>query len=189
MTLSCENQWKKRTYGPGIYVNEVTIAEAQDVSGSSLPFMAMPVDIGIKLVLEIGRDFQPEMTIAGNFKRDLATGEIIGWGGAFVVQEALSRLGFTGTLDRNNRIPPEIVAGLVGKKFLKLSYVSGLSRTNAKRYSAWNLIGTPEEGAESLVARFKKSLTRGYPKNYRPELLDEPVRAGSAASVVDEVAF
>ena len=189
MTLSCENQWKKRTYGPGIFVNEVTIADAQDVSGTSLPFMAQPVDIGIKLVLEIGRDFQPEMTIAGNFKRDLETGEVVGWGGAFIVQEALARLGYIGELDKNNRIPPDALADLVGKKFLRLSYVSGIGKTNAKRYSAWNLIGSPDEGAESLVARFKKSLTRGYPKNYRPELLEEPVREGPAASVVDEIVF
>ena len=93
MTLSCNNTFPKRTYGPGVYINEVTVADVQDISGTTLPFLERPVDIGIRLYLDIGREFQPELIIAGNFKRDPATNEVIGWGGAFVVQEALSRLG------------------------------------------------------------------------------------------------
>ncbi len=190
MTLSCEKQWYKRTYGPGIYVNEVTIAGAEDVSGVTLPYLQRPMDIGIKLVLDIGRDFQPELVIAGNFKRDLETGEVIGWGGAFVVQEALLRLGFTGSLESGNRMPASILAGLVGKRFLRLSYVSGRKENGQLRYSDWSHIATTEEGPEDLVRRFKWSLTKGYPRNYRPEVLNEtPAASGTPLASAEPDAF
>jgi len=173
MTLSCDKKYQKRTFGPGVYINESTIADVQDISGMTLPFMDHPVDIGLKLYLEIGRNFQPELVIAGDFKRDPATGEVIGWGGAFVVQEALSRLGYTGTLTPTNELPAGILEPLVGKKILRLSYVSGEKDNGKPRYSDWNQIGTPEDGPDDLLLRWKRSLQRGDPKNYRPQLLEE----------------
>ena len=189
MTLSCANQWKKSSHGPGIYVNEVKVVEIEDISGTQLPFMQEPVDIGIKLKVDIGRDFLPEMIIAGNFKREHDTGEVIGWGGAFVVQEVLSRLGFTGELDRNNRIPPEALAGAVGKKFLRLTYISGVGRSGGKRYTSWHQVATPSEGAENLVERFKRSLRRGFPKNYAPDILEQPVREDETSKLLDDASF
>src|SRR5690242_4827808 len=108
MTLSCKSLWSRHSYGPGIYINEVTILSAEDISGQTLPMLQNPFDIGIRLTLDIGRDFQPEMVIAGSFKRSQDTGEVTGWGSAFVVQEALSRLGFNGTLGDGNKIPAEV---------------------------------------------------------------------------------
>jgi len=179
MTLSCNKRYQKRTYGPGIFINEATIADVQDVSGLILPFMERPFEIGIKLYLDIGRNFQPELVIAGDFKRDPATGEVVGWGGAFVVQEALSRLGYTGPLEDGNKIPEEVLLELVGKQFLRLSYVSGQKENGKLRYSDWNQIATPEEGPDDLLLRWKRSLQRGYPRNFRPELMDRA--AGEAA--------
>lgn len=173
MTLSCTSPFQKRSFGPGIYINEVTIADVADISGQQLPFLTEPVDIGIKLFLDIGRDFQPEMIVAGNLKRDPDTGEVIGWGSAFVLQDALSKLGFTGNLEEGNRIPLDALEGLIGKKFLRLSYVSGLKPNDKPRYSDWSQIGTVEEGPDALAARFKRSLQKGYPRNYRPHLLEE----------------
>ena len=176
MTLTCKNPFAKTSYGPGIYVNTVTILAAEDISGTALPFMENPFDIAIRLILDVGRDFQPELVIGGQFKRDASSGEVIGWGNAFVVQEALSRLGYTGPPDPNNSIPPSVLETLVGKQFLRLSYTSGVKDTGKLRYSDWNQIASVEDGAENLVKRFKRSLTRGYPKNYHPEVLDaEPV--------------
>lgn len=187
MTLSCNSQWTKKTYGPGIYINEVTVAGAEDISGQPLPFRDQPFDIGIKLTLDIGRDFQPEMIIGGNFK--IENGNVLGWGGAFVVQEALSKLGYVGSLEPDNKIPAHVLPSLVGKKFLRLSYVSGLKADNKPRYSDWNILATVEEGPESLANRFRKSLSRGYLKNYRPQVLDEVTALLDAEPVVDHEAF
>ena len=174
MTLSCERSFKKNEYGPGILVNEVTIADVGDVSGETGPFFDRPWDIGVRLFLEVGRDFQPELVSAGEFKRN-AKGEVIGWGSAFVVQEALMRLGYSGDLDSANRIPFKVLQSLVGKKFLRLTYVSRLNDKGRVKYTDWNQIGTLEEGPAELVNRFKRSLSRGYPKNYRPEVLEQGV--------------
>ena len=174
MTLSCKSPFNSSTYAPGIFINQVTVVGAVDVSGTQLPFMERPIDIGLKLTLDIGRDFQPELLIAGNFKRDPKSNEVVGWGSAFVVQEALARLGYTGTLEGDNRIPADVLAEVVGKHIYRLSYVSGQKDGGKLRYSDWNQIATLEEGGDDLLARFKKSLTRGYPKNYKPDLLTEP---------------
>lgn len=174
MTLSCNKPFSTNTYGPGIYINEVTIVNAADISGEVLPFSDQPVDIGIKLTLDIGKDFQPQMIIAGNFKRDFDTGEVIGWGSGFLVQEALARFGFKGSLDAGNRIPAHILESLPGQKFFRLSYVSGVREGGKFRYTDWNQIASLEEGADSLSARFKRSLSKGYPRNYHPDLLDMP---------------
>ena len=58
MTLTTNNPWSSKAYGPGIFINEVTILEAEDISGTVPIFMQEPVDIGIKLTLDVGRDFQ-----------------------------------------------------------------------------------------------------------------------------------
>jgi hypothetical protein len=66
MTLSCDGSFTPNRYGVGIIVREVTIADAENVSGQKAPFLDRPWDIGIKLFLEVGRGFQPELNIAGN---------------------------------------------------------------------------------------------------------------------------
>lgn len=170
MTLSCNHAFKQRSYGPGIYINRATIISAEDVSGQELAFKDRPYDIAIKLTLDVGRDFNPSMLIGGNFNRKPDSNEVTGWGGAFVVQDALSRLGYTGDLDPDNRIPPAALESLIGKEFLRLSYVCGRKDNGKPRYWDWNQIAGTEETPESLAARFKRSLTKGYPRNYAADL-------------------
>lgn len=185
MTLSVK-PFSNHSFLKGVFISEVEIVDAEDISGEVLPHLQQPFDIGVRLKLEIGRSFQPEFVIAGNFKRDELSGEVIGWGSAFVVQEALSRLGFKGDLEPDNRIPEGVVPSLVGKRFLRLSYVSGLKENGKLRYNDWNMIATLEEGAESLLKRFERSLSRGYPRNYRPELMDAN-SVGDRADALEEV--
>ncbi len=180
MTLSCDNPWSNRTFGPGIFVSEATVAAIEDISGQPLPFRDQPCDIGIRLTLDIGRDFQPDLYISGDFKR-ADTGEITGWGGAFIVQEALSRLGYSGVLTDENRIPEGVLAGCVGRKIYRLSYVTGMKDSGKPRYNDWSQFATLEEGADELVHRFKRSLAKGYPRNYRPEVLEEQPAVAVAA--------
>ena len=189
MTLSCSSTWTKRTYGPGIFVNQVEIADVQDISGEQLPYMEKSVDVGIKLILEIGREFKPEQIIAGIFKRDSASGEVIGWGSGWLVRDALNRLGYSGPLNEGNTIPADALQPLVGKRFNRLSYISGQKSNGKPRYSDWNQIATIEEGAESLVSRFKRSLAKGYPKNYRPQILDATTTILDTVPVSDDQAF
>jgi hypothetical protein len=187
MTLSCESRFQKRTYGPGIYINDATIVDCQDISGQVLPFLEHPLDIGFKLFLDIGRDFQPELLIGGNFKKDQASGEVIGWGSGFLVQEALAVLtGYNGTLEEGNKIPVGVLETLIGKRFWKLSYVSGHKANGRIRYTDWNQIASLEEGPDVLLAKFKRSLAKGYPRNYAPQILDEVALPNTATAPLDE---
>lgn len=172
MTLSCTHPNSTNNFGPGIFISRVTILKAEDVSGQELPFLQNPYEVGLKLTLEVGQDFHPEMTIGGQFKRDPSTGEVIGWGSGFVVQDALSRLGYKGPLDEGNILPQAVLEGLVGKEFIRLSYVSGIRDGGKAKYSDWNMIASVDDGAHSLVRRFKRSVSRGYPRNFHPDVLE-----------------
>lgn len=171
MTLSCERPSQIPDLPLGVYVNEATIVSIADVSGTTPTFMQRAVDIGIQLTLEVGRDFMPQMLIAGNFRRDAKSGEVVAWGSACVVQDALSRLGYAGPLDAGNKIPTKALQDLVGKTFLRLSYVSGTKNTGKPRYSDWTTMGSLTDGPEDLIARWNHSRSRGYPRNYRPDVL------------------
>ena len=172
MTLTTENRFKQNLYGKGIYVNLVTISDAEDISGTVPVFLDRAVEIGVKLTLEIGREFQPELTIFGEFEKDVYTDEVIGWGSAFCIQELFYKLSYQGQLNSDNSIPAEALKSLIGKQFFKLSYVSGIKDNGQLKYSNWNLIASPDENPELLANRFQKSILNGYPRNYRPELVD-----------------
>lgn len=171
MTLSTNKPYSKPFYGKGIFINEAVIVSIADVSGTTPHPLTSSVDIGVRLTLEVGKDFRPEMLIAGSFKRN-ESGEVLGWGSAFPIQELFSKLGYNGTLNPDNSIPDEALETMLGKRFLRLSYVSGEKINGKPHYSDWNIIATPEEGADTLAKRFHASLEKGYPRNYRPEVLD-----------------
>ena len=161
MTLSCDKPSQIPDLPLGVYINEATIVSVEDVSGTTPAFMSRAVDIGLKLTLEVGRDFQPQMLIAGNFRRDIKTSEVVAWGSACVVQDALLRFGYTGPLDPGNKIPAKALQDLVGVSFLRLSYVSGTKQTGKARYSDWTTIGSITDGAEDFLARWKHSRSGG----------------------------
>lgn len=187
MTLSCTKPWNSNSHGLGIFISQVTITAVEDISDMVLTHLDKAFDIGIKLTLDIGKDFQPEFLIAGNFKRDPLTDEVIGWGSGFLVQEALTRLGYDGRLAEGNAIPPEVLEFLIGKSFYRLSYVSGVKENGKLRYSDWNHIASLDEGAEDLLRRFKRSVSSGYPRNYKPFLERETVSVPpEAASAMKE---
>ena len=188
MNLSCDKP-SRIDLPLGVFIGEATIVSVTDVSGTTPTFMQRPIDIGLKLTLEVGRDFQPEFLIAGNFRVDIKTGEVTGWGSACVVQDALMRLGFTGPLEDGNKIPARALEGLVGVTFLRLSYISGTKNTGKVRYSDWTTIGSIADGPEDLLARWKHSRSRGYPRNYRPDILGAPRTNVIVPSRVDEDPF
>lgn len=172
MVLTTENRFKPNLYGKGIYVNLVTITGVEDISGTTPVFLDRPIEIGVKLKLDIGRDFEPELSIFGEFERDANTREVKGWGSAFCIQELLFKLSYKGHLGSNNSIPAEALQSLIGKQFYKLTYVSGIKDNGNLKYSNWYIIASSDEDPESLAKRFHKSVNSGYPRNYRPELVD-----------------
>lgn len=171
MPLSMHKGSGSQSSVKGAFVGEVSIISAEDISHQKLPYMDRECEIGIRLKLDIGREFTPEMNITGEFKKD-AAGRVEGWGSAFRIRDFLLRMGYEGQLNTDNSIPKEVFDILPGKKFLRLSYVSGTKKNGKKRYSDWAEIATLEEGASSLEKRFAESVAKGFPRNYRPELAE-----------------
>lgn len=161
---------------PGVYINEATIAKVKDISGIiAADWQQRPFDIGLQLVLEIGRDFQPTMTIGGDFKR-ATDGSITDWGTAWPVRALMDALKVKGKLVKG-KLPKEVLQQMVGLKILRLSYVRGKNKKDETKlsYADWNTVALAGNGAAAdLLKAWEKSRAKGYPKNYHPELMSKP---------------
>ena len=157
-------------YGTGVFINHVTIREAYDLSGEKPSFLTNTPDLWIQLKLDVGRDFFPEMNFFGDFKRDDSR-QISDWGSAFKVRNLFTSLGITGQLTPEGKFPSAMVEALPGKSFYRLQYVSRERDDGKLGYSDWS-DDIETENPENLAKKFFKSVERGYPKNYHPELVD-----------------
>ena len=160
---------------PGVYVGEATIVKATDISGKIVgDWMQRPYDCGVQLKLEIGKDFQPDLTIGGNFAR-AEDGSIVKWGGAFTVKQLFDNLQIKLGKIVAGKLPKDGVPQLTGKKILKLSYVTGKNKKDDTKlsYGTWNTVMLAGNGAEpALLAQWDRSVKKGYPKNYHPEIMN-----------------
>ena len=159
-------------YGTGVFVNKVAIAEVHDMSGKKPDFLENTPDLWVQLKLDVGQDFQPEFNVFGDFKRDDQTRQIADWGSAFKIKNLFTNLGITGELNDDGSIPEEMLKQLPGKEFFRLQYVSRIKDDGKPGYSDWT-DQIEATDPKRLANAFFKSVDRGYPKNYRPDLLDE----------------
>jgi hypothetical protein len=160
-------------YGPGVYVSEVTIIDAQDHSGTMPSFLKTIPDIYLVVTLDIGKDWTPEMSFFGDYKRDERNPEVIvDWGSAFKVRNLFTACGIHRELNDDGTIPKDMVNDLIGKKILRLQYVSGARENGRLKYSDWPEQVLPaNEDPKKLADLFFRSVQRGYPKNYSPDVL------------------
>jgi hypothetical protein len=160
-------------YGPGVYVSEATIIDAQDHSGTMPSFLKTIPDIYLVVTLDIGKDWTPEMSFFGDYKRDERNPEVIvDWGSAFKVRNLFTACGIHRELNDDGTIPKDMVNDLIGKKILRLQYVSGARENGRLKYSDWSEQVLPaNEDPKKLADLFFKSVQRGYPKNYSPDVL------------------
>jgi hypothetical protein len=158
----------------GIIISRTRIVNAKDISHQALPFTkGRAVDVGVELTLDIGKSFNPTLTIYGDFEKD-ASGTVVKWGSAFKVHDLLMALcpEYVADLKENYRISPDALTALMGKEFLRLTYVIGVRDDGKIRYSDWTTIGTVEAGEEALKKRWTRSIKSGYPSNFHPEVLE-----------------
>lgn len=161
------------SYGKGIWVDRARIIAARNISGMKKnDFAEKPCEIGIQIRLDIGRDFQPVMSFAGDFSR--TDGVITGWGSATGLRIFLSAMKVKGELTADNRLDDNVVKALVGKEIFKLTYVKGTKENGKLSYGTWNQVLPGDEGNDKkLVEAFLASVEKGFPKNYHPEALDQ----------------
>lgn len=167
----------------GVFVQKGTITAAEDATGT-LPF---EVECAIKVTVDIGREFNKDLTIYGDFKKD-ERGCLTGWGSAFRIDRLINHVGgWNGELNEPV-IPQEALECLIGKTVMFLQYVKGKSDEGKTRYATYQIVADETEGMDYLVAAFKKDLKEGYLGNYHPEVLDggdtsfEPATNGTAAA-------
>lgn len=154
------------------FVSTAKIIGAVNLSGKTLPFQDKPIEIGLTLVLDVGKSFTPELNVFGAFKRN-ANNEIVQWGSAFKIKNLYEALcpEMLGELADQYVISDEALERMKGKEILRLSYVYKRSNDGKVKYIDWNDIGTPEKGEQELTDRFLRSVRAGFPKNYSPEIL------------------
>ena len=158
------NTSNKRT---GVFVSEATIKNIVVKYDIQEEWQKRPDDIAVFLTLDVGQNFDYEMRIGGFFNRN-EDGSVKNWGAALKVKILLDALNIKGSLTEDWQLPDEIVEEMMGKKFLRLSYVSGTKDNGKARWFDWNEVGKLGQ-EDRLKERFMKAVNDGWVKNFRPD--------------------
>lgn len=171
-----------KSFMPGVYINQAKIIGAIDISGKPT-YQDNPEsvrDLAIELELDIGKEWNKKVIIKGNLKINPRSPKVIDdWGSAFVVKDLFLKLGCFDNLNKEElaeklkifsikEIPADFLVKLIGKSVYVLDYIKGLSDEGKPRYGTWNIVDTDED---KLAIAFRSSVAKGYPSNYKPELL------------------
>ena len=162
------NTSNKRT---GIFVSEATIKNVVVKYDVQEKWQKRPDDIAVFLTLDIGQNFDYEMRIGGYFNRK-DDGSVKNWGAALKVKILLNALDIEGKLSKDFQLTDEILDEMIGKKFLRLSYVSGTKENGKPRWFDWNEVGKLGQ-EDRLKERFMKAVNDGWVKNFRPDTSDD----------------
>lgn len=153
----------------GIFCDTAVIKEARSVSNVDIYKNQKPVDCGIEFKLDIGKDFFPLMTIAGNFKIENVNGQVkVSPGSATRVKIALDRLGVKWTrLNPDNSIPDDVLAQCVGKEIYRLQYPYKYDEDKQKnKYTSFTeiFLSSVPEAKRKLEEKYHNAVAKGYIK-------------------------
>ena len=173
-----------------IFVDKVKIASADIKYGVKEDWQTYSDDISIHLTLDIGRDFQPKMYIGGNYKKDEVSGEIVGWSTAFKVKMFFDSIGMPIMLDKgknpqSSRLPADAGQRLIGKEFLRLTYVSTKTkRDGGQLWKDWQETRPVSYDQKKFKDDFRGSVSKNYVKDFQSS--DEPKEDSSPWSESDD---
>ena len=184
------------SFMPGVFVKEATIIGAIDISGKPTyqDNSESIKDLAVEVEFDIGKEWTKKVIFKGNLKLNPTSPKVVDdWGSAFVVKELFVKTGCFNNLIReelkeklasfsNKDIPPDFLAKIHGKKIFILDYVKGISEDGRLKYSTWNIVDTDPDILQQL---FSKSVARGYPSNYKPELLNKSLTELSISSPIE----
>ena len=162
------NTSNKRT---GIFVSEATIKNVVVKYDVQEKWQKRPDDIALFLTLDVGQNFDYDMRIGGFFNRN-EDGSVKNWGAALKVKILLDALNIKGSLTEDWQLSDEVLEEMMGKKFLRLSYVSGTKDNGKPRWFDWNEVGRLGQ-EDRLKERFMKAVNDGWVKNFRPDTGDD----------------
>lgn len=156
-----------------LFVDKVKIAKAEIKYGVKEDWQTYSDDISVHLTLDIGRDFQPNMYIGGNYKKDDVSGEIVGWSTAFKVKMFFDSIGLPIMLDKgkspqSSKLPADAEQRLIGKEFLRLTYISTKTkRDGGQLWKDWQETRMPNYEVSKFKAEFKDSVGKNYVKDFK----------------------
>jgi hypothetical protein len=172
-----------KSFMPGVYINQAKIVGAIDISGQPT-YQDNPEsvrDLAVELEFDIGKEWTKKVIIKGNLKINPRSPKVIDdWGSAFVVKDLFIKLGCFDNLTKEEQrdklkifsmkeVPVDFLVKLIGLNVFTLDYVKGISEEGKLKYATWNIVDTDED---RLAIAFKSSYAKGYPNNYKPELLN-----------------
>ena len=178
----------------GIFVDTVKIVKAEVNYRVMEKWQKMPDDISLKLTLDIGKDFEPEMYIGGQFREDKVSGNVISWGTATKVKILLDNIGLGVACDKNapagsQRLPEDIQDRMIGKEFLRLMYRSTRTKQDGNyRIKEWQETGAVGPGnAQKLKNKFNEAVSNSWVKDYNPNSeAPKPVDLDDTVSTVSD---
>ena len=176
--LSLSNQ-DGNGFMKGVFITEAKIINLTDISGKPT-FAENPDsthDLAIEIEFDINKSWTKKVSIKGDFKKD--GNAITGWGSAFVVKDFFIKIGcFRGLVEEEikeriqllekQQIPADFLLKARNKKIFILDYVRAATDDGKLKYSTWNIV---DADPEILRSAFKTSVAKGYPANYKPELV------------------
>lgn len=168
----------------GVYASLVTIAKITDLSNH--PDLNRPKNLRndgteYQICIEVGyqRDDGQDWSTRfyGDWKADPVTGKIKGWN-AFAngVQDFFATMygdieEVGNRLNDNYTIGENITKPLIGRKFYRISYISGLKDDGKGRYKDWNKIFLEDATIEDMQNAWARVSVKM--KSYTPEAVDE----------------
>ena len=162
-----------------IFVDKVKIASADIKYGVKEDWQTYSDDISIHLTLDIGRDFQPKMYIGGNYKKDEVSGEMLGWSTAFKIKMFFDSIVMPIKLDKgknpqSSRLPADAGQRLIGKEFLRLTYVSTKTkRDGGALWKDWQETRSASYDQTRFKNEFKEAVSKGYVKDFAQDTQEE----------------
>ena len=156
-----------------IFVDKVKIAKAEIKYGVKEDWQTYSDDISVHLTLDIGKAFQPNMYIGGNYKKDEVSGEIVGWSTAFKVKMFFDSIGMPIMLDKgknpqSSRLPADAEKRITGKDFLRLTYISTKTkRDGGALWKDWQETRPVSYDVKKFKSDFKESVSKSYVKDYK----------------------
>ena len=164
--------------GSNVIVQLVTIDDFTVTYGEKRDWQTYSDDIGIDLELEIGQNFKPVMYIGGSFALDELNNTITGWGRAYKVKMLFDAIELPirlakGTVVDDNKLPDDAKDHIVGKQFLRLSYLSTKVKADGThRWKDWQ--DTDKVGHEqALKDAFALAVSKQYVKDFLdPDSID-----------------
>lgn len=194
MTFEIINKSSNSGKKENIFVQEVSI-DSMDIEYDCkmVENSKFTDDIGIRMKLDIGRDFTPNFYIGGKFKTGSIDGSVQGWGTAYKVKLFFERLGLLLKLNKDksvkdHRFPEGMAENFVGKKFYRLTYVSKRLNKFGDNYKTdWQQIGDISKPIDNIKEEFMKAVSDGYVKDFlSPSDKDKESDTGESSGMVEK---